>query len=171
MWPQNALHRHQSTPFCTSNQNEPWRCFMFGVCASSLPRLKMCNLNPTETSTCRRCQSDSGRSIPSLLGCSIILFFFFLLLFFTMWPPPPHPHVLGRRSCLPVLSLAAFFFSFSPPPHTHPHLSVFISEVVVGILSSQIDTESSAFSGVKSKFAKLDIRQIKCNSKQNFFFF
>lgn len=48
-------------------------CLVFMLILITLPRLKMCNLNPTETSTCRRCQSDSGRAIPSLLGCSISL--------------------------------------------------------------------------------------------------
>lgn len=41
-------------------------CLVFMLILMTLPRLKMCNLNPTETSTCRRCQSDSGRAtLPS----------------------------------------------------------------------------------------------------------
>lgn len=41
-------------------------CIMFGVFLWPCPPFKMCNLNPTETSTCRRCQSDSGRdTLPS----------------------------------------------------------------------------------------------------------
>lgn len=70
----------------------------------------MCNLNPTETSTCRRCQSDSGRAtLPFWAAASLWLV------------THTHPGEEGIRPLPPsppVLCLASFHPS-SPPlcPH------------------------------------------------------
>lgn len=65
--------------------------------------LKICNLNPTETSTCRRCQSDSGRSTPPFwAAASLFYLIFFAFVTHTciagesgFYPLPSSPLVLG----------------------------------------------------------------------------
>lgn len=97
LWP----HRHgdptfptRAPTFCTCSRTQlsyTALCLVFMLILITLPRLKMCNLNPTETSTCRRCQSDSGRAtLPSGLQH-----------LFGLWPT----HIPGRRGSAHSLHL------------------------------------------------------------------
>lgn len=106
---------------------------MCGVVLILLPRLKMCNLNPTETSTCRRCQSDSGSAslssgLPHLLACD----------------PRTHtcrgePGICPLPPSPPVLCLASFHPS-APPSLLCPLMSGVQPEVMDEIQSSHVVT-------------------------------
>lgn len=145
--------------FCTFSQLQT-PVILHYVCVhadsyNSAP-FKMCNLNPTETSTCRRCQSDSGRAtLPSGLQH-----------LFGLWPTHTHPREEGilPTPSISTCLLCSILPSILPPPPLSSCL-VYCQRSWMKFCQTSHIREPHSFSGA-SKQKKIH-EKFKVSQKEN----